>query len=197
MPSYSCVQNFFDEQKFVEAYYARDIERELGLGKDKLVALAMLLGGDYTDGVRGVGIVNGMEVLRAFPPVTDSVEGVHGGLSRFREWMDGIDDLLPDDATQLEISFHRKHRSARTRWAAPADFPSRGIITAYLKPAVDTSRTRFSWARPDLDALQQFCADSLGWEREETARVVGPVLKVLESTSTQTRLESYFVRCVI
>ena len=51
--------------QFVEAYYARDIERGLGLGKDQLVALAMLLGGDYTDGVRGVGIVNGMEVLRA------------------------------------------------------------------------------------------------------------------------------------
>ncbi|EJK53123.1 hypothetical protein THAOC_27498, partial [Thalassiosira oceanica] len=151
-------------------------------------------GRDYTDGVRGVGIVNGMEVLRAFPPAADGVEGVHGGLSRFRDWMDGIGDVLPDDATPPEVAFHGKHRSARARWAAPADFPSRGIITAYLRPAVDTSRTRFTWARPDLDALQRFCADTLGWEREETARVVGPVLKVLESTSTQTRLESYFMR---
>ncbi|EJK53385.1 hypothetical protein THAOC_27193, partial [Thalassiosira oceanica] len=142
----------------------------------------------------GVGIVNGMEVLRAFPPAADGVEGVHGGLSRFRDWMDGIGDVLPDDATPPEVAFHGKHRSARTRWAAPADFPSRGIITAYLKPAVDISGTRFTWARPDLDALQRFCADALGWEREETARVVGPVLKVLESTSTQTRLESYFMR---
>ena len=46
-----------------------------------------------------------------------------------------------------------------------------------------------TWARSDLDALQQLCADYLDWEREETARVVGPVLKALESTPAQTRFE--------
>ena len=40
-----------------------------------MVALAMLLGGDYTDGVKGVGIVNGMEILQAFS-VDDSAEGI-------------------------------------------------------------------------------------------------------------------------
>ena len=35
---------------------------------------------------------------------------------------------------------------------------------------------------------------SIRWEREETDRVVNPVLKVLESSSKQTRLESYFMR---
>ncbi len=49
-------KNFFDEQKYCEAYYARDIERDLALKKHHFVALAMLLGGDYTDGVKGVGI---------------------------------------------------------------------------------------------------------------------------------------------
>jgi hypothetical protein len=34
----------------VEAYFARDIEKDLALGRSQLVALAMLLGGDYTDG---------------------------------------------------------------------------------------------------------------------------------------------------
>ena len=33
----------------------------------------MLLGGDYTDGVKAVGIVNGMEIMRAFD-IKDSAE---------------------------------------------------------------------------------------------------------------------------
>jgi DNA excision repair protein ERCC-5 len=46
----------------VEAYLATDIKRELGLERGDLAALAMLLGSDYTTGVKGIGIVNAMEV---------------------------------------------------------------------------------------------------------------------------------------
>ncbi len=190
-------KNFFDERKYVEAYFARDIERDLALKKHQLVALAMLLGGDYTDGVRGVGIVNGMEALRAFP-VDDSAEGIAGGLTRFREWLDGFDDPGNDRESKRYLSnealFRKKHRTARTRCAAPADFPSPAIINAYLKPVVDKSEAKFSWAKPDLPGLQHFCAEAMGWEQDETDRMVAPVLKVLESGSTQTRIESYFMR---
>jgi len=197
-------KNFFNEMKYVEAYFAKDIERELALKKHQLVALAMLLGGDYTDGVKGVGIVNGMEALQAFP-IEDSADGVSVGLRRLREWLDGFDDPsstngntdAPSSAKVADCAnlvFCKKHSSARTRWIAPADFPSRAIINAYLKPVVDTSAARFSWGRPDLPGLQRFCAETLGWEREETDRVVDPVLKMMESGSKQTRLESYFMK---
>lgn len=36
--------------------------QDLGVGTEEVVALALLLGSDYTEGVRGVGIVNAMEV---------------------------------------------------------------------------------------------------------------------------------------
>ena len=77
---------------------------------------------------------------------------------------------------------------------APANFPSQAIINAYLKPAVDKSEAKFSWAPPNLDGLQQFCAETLGWEKEETDNVVNPVLSVLQKGLRQTRLESYFMR---
>ena len=92
-------------------------------------------------------------------------EGVKVGLDKFREWLDGFGD--PQDVDKAdgnsqtstyaskEMIFHKNHKSARTRWIAPADFPSQGIINAYLKPAVDKSKTRFSWGKPDLDRLQQ------------------------------------------
>jgi DNA excision repair protein ERCC-5 len=193
-------QNFFNEQKYVEAYYAKDIQKELALGRSQFVALAMLLGGDYTDGVKGVGIVNGMEILQSFA-IDDGKEGVRDGLQRFREWLDGLDDPLAkkgegESATFLSKVqlFHKKHQSARTRWIAPSDFPSNAIIDGYMKPAVDSSTVNFTWGKPDIEGLRQFCANSIGWENEETDGVVQPVLKILESGSTQTRIESYFMK---
>ncbi|EGB12647.1 hypothetical protein AURANDRAFT_4733, partial [Aureococcus anophagefferens] len=59
-------KNIFDDRKYVEAYYASDCARDLRLGRDEFCALALLLGGDYDNGVAGVGVVNAMEVLQAF-----------------------------------------------------------------------------------------------------------------------------------
>ena len=188
----------------VEAYFAKDIERELALKRPQLVALAMLLGGDYTAGVKGVGIVNGMEVLQAFP-IEDSADGIAQGLNSLRDWLDGFDVPSSTDSNGKDtssssneikcsnIAFCKKHSSARTRWIAPADFPSRAIINAYLKPVVDNSRVQFSWGKPDQPGLQRFLAESLGWEQGETDRILNPVLK-LDSSSKQTRIESYFMK---
>ena len=166
------------------------------MGKNELVKLAMLLGSDYTDGVRGVGIVNGMEILQAFPS-----DDIRKGLQAFREWLDGFGEPPATNEDGEETTYltrqmlcHKKHKSARTRWVAPADFPSHVIINAYAKPAVDKSNSKFTWAKPRIDGLQQFCAETLGWDQEETDRVVLPVLKVLESKSKQRRLESYFMQ---
>lgn len=42
------------------------ISEELGLTRDKLIYLALFLGSDYTPGIKGVGIVNAMEIVEAF-----------------------------------------------------------------------------------------------------------------------------------
>ena len=135
-------KNIFDDKKYVEVYHARDADKDLGLSHNHMVALAMLLGGDYTEGVKGVGIVNGMEVLQAF----DVSSSVKDGLSSFRQWLDGIDATDDYNAmTPAMKEFHIKHQSARTRWAAPHDFPSASVLNAYQRPVVDASESEFSW----------------------------------------------------
>jgi DNA excision repair protein ERCC-5 len=74
----------------VEEYRAEDVERELGLTREHLASLAQLLGSDYAEGVGGVGVVNALEVLRAFGPGTE-------GLRRFRAWMEAPDDVLVEE----------------------------------------------------------------------------------------------------
>ncbi|KAG0583390.1 hypothetical protein KC19_3G132700 [Ceratodon purpureus] len=76
-------KNIFDDRKYVETYYMKDVETDLGLTRDKLIHMALLLGSDYTEGISGIGIVNAIEVVNAF-------DG-EDGLKRFKEMVESID----------------------------------------------------------------------------------------------------------
>ena len=137
-------KNIFEEQKYTEVYNAADAEREMRLDQNSMVALAMLLGSDYTGGVKGVGIVNAMEILNTF----DVSHDLKSGLTAFRTWLDGFDPptLVNDDPDKVKISkFHMKHKTARTRWIVPPNFPADYVIKSYVDPVVDKSKDRFSW----------------------------------------------------
>jgi DNA excision repair protein ERCC-5 len=132
----------------------------MNLNKQSLVALAMLLGGDYTEGVKGVGIVNAMELLEAF----DVSENLERGLVEFKKWLDGFDPFIDgsskmkrseDDSTgaaRKKERFHEQHKSARNRWVAPGNFPSKEVMKAYLDPVVDQSTDVFTWGSTFLQS---------------------------------------------
>nr|BAK08020.1 predicted protein [Hordeum vulgare subsp. vulgare] len=79
-------KNIFDDRKYVETYLMKDIESELGLTREQLIRMAMLLGSDYTEGISGIGIVNAIEVVHAFPE--------EDGLQQFREWIESPDPAI-------------------------------------------------------------------------------------------------------
>lgn len=93
------------------------MERELCVDRDCLIAMAHLLGSDYVDGIRGVGIVNASEIVQTFMPrpepkpevilrqrsgpeetlvdpalsaeaVRRSADSVASGLGLFRKWLE-------------------------------------------------------------------------------------------------------------
>ncbi|XP_044502242.1 DNA repair protein UVH3 isoform X3 [Mangifera indica] len=82
----SVYKNIFDDRKYVETYFMQDIEKELGLTREKLIHMALLLGSDYTEGISGIGIVNAIEVVNAFPE--------EDGLHHFREWIESPDPTI-------------------------------------------------------------------------------------------------------
>ncbi|PPD79986.1 hypothetical protein GOBAR_DD23080 [Gossypium barbadense] len=82
----SIYKNIFDDRKYVETYFMQDIEKELGLTREKLMRMALLLGSDYTEGVSGIGIVNAIEVVNAFSE--------EDGLHKFREWIESPDPTI-------------------------------------------------------------------------------------------------------
>ena len=171
-------RNIFESKKYVEEYNSKHVEKDLALGRAALIDLALLLGSDYTEGVHGVGIVNALEILTEFP-----------NLSGFKAWVERFESERTDeDASE----FMKKHAKVKKNWLVPNDFPSKNVISAYQKPAVDLSQKEFTWAKPDEPRLLAFCAGKFGWPHDKTKEVLKPVLERYEASQMQLRLESFF-----
>ncbi|XP_011652266.1 DNA repair protein UVH3 isoform X2 [Cucumis sativus] len=101
----SVYKNIFDDRKYVETYFMKDIEHELGLNRDKLIQMALLLGSDYTEGVSGIGIVNAVEVMNAFPE--------EDGLHKFKEWIESPDpSILGPLGAKTGLNAHKRGSKA-------------------------------------------------------------------------------------
>jgi DNA excision repair protein ERCC-5 len=72
------LKNLFNQSQTVECFLTSDLQRELNLGRDKLIQLAYLLGSDYVEGLPGVGPVLAMEITQEFPG--------SDGLHKFKHW---------------------------------------------------------------------------------------------------------------
>ena len=180
-------KNMFNSNKFVECYLSADIEKELSLTRDQLIAVAHLLGSDYTEGLPGVGPVTALEILSEFP----SAEG----LQEFKEWWSSIQ--LNSHPTSAEKSTFRKkfRRSQGTKLFLPPAFPSPAVTEAYWKPDVDSTPEPFQWGVPDLDRLREFLMATIGWTQERTDEVLVPVIRDMnrrETEGTQTNITRYF-----
>ncbi|CAH9092387.1 unnamed protein product [Cuscuta epithymum] len=198
-----CVyKNIFDDRKYVETYLMKDIENEIGLDREKLIHMAMLLGSDYTEGVSGIGIVNAIEVLNAFPE--------KDGLRKFREWVESPDPTIlgkvdvqagcsssnilqpVDDHQKIKQIFMNKHRNVSKNWHIPSSFPSDAVVSAYDTPQVDKSKESFSWGKPDVSVLRKLCWEKFGWTIQKTNELITPVLKEYNKHETQLRLEAFY-----
>ncbi|KAG7632849.1 Helix-hairpin-helix motif class 2 [Arabidopsis suecica] len=210
----SVYKNIFDDRKYVETYFMKDIEKELGLSRDKIIRMAMLLGSDYTEGISGIGIVNAIEVVTAFPE--------EDGLQKFREWVESPDPTIlgktdaktgskvkkrgsasvdnkgiisgasTDDTEEIKQIFMDQHRKVSKNWHIPLTFPSEAVISAYLNPQVDRSTEKFSWGKPDLSVLRKLCWEKFNWNGKKTDDLLLPVLKEYEKRETQLRIEAFY-----
>ncbi|EQC41093.1 hypothetical protein SDRG_02143 [Saprolegnia diclina VS20] len=190
-------KNMFKTSKFVEAFSMADIERELGLDQKSMIALALLLGSDYTDGIHGVGVVNATEIVHAFPGLD--------GLCEFKAWVQDFDlaaQLKPlpklSEAELKALSplerFKHTHHKVRRNWHIADAFPNAHVVKAYLEPETDRSDARFSWSTPDLANLRVFCGRTFGWPLEKVNATLLPIVQAATRgwSETQTRIDSYF-----
>ncbi|XP_047218662.1 DNA excision repair protein ERCC-5 isoform X1 [Girardinichthys multiradiatus] len=175
-------KNFFSQSKYVEHYQYSDLHSQLGLDRTKMINLAYLLGSDYTEGVPGVGYVTGMEILNEFPgPGLEPLTQLSNWWSEAQE-----KKRLTDDPRDTKVK--KKLRELKLQ----PGFPNPAVAQAYLQPAVDQSETSFSWGRPQLDMIKEFCLSRFGWSTRKTEETLQPVIKQINTQQTQLRIDSFF-----
>lgn len=181
-------KNMFNSNKLVECYLASDLEKELSLSREQLIALAQLLGSDYTEGLPGVGPVTAVEILSEFPG--------REGLEAFREWWQDVQNNNRPKEADAHSSFRKKFRKSQaSKLFLPLGFPSPTVFDAYLKPEVDSNPEQFQWGVPDVDGLRRFLMSTIGWSQERTDEVLVPVIRDMnrrEAEGTQSNITRYF-----
>ena len=178
-------KNMFNAAKFVECYLLSDLASEFSLTRDKLIAIAQLLGSDYTAGIPGIGPVTALEMLGEF-----------ASLDAFRDWWARVQSgALPKDADKASPWRRRFRRANAAKLFLPPTFPDPRVAAAYTAPDVDPDPQPFVWGVPDLDALRGFLMQSIGWSRERTDEVLVPVIRDMnrrEKEGTQSNITRFF-----
>lgn len=181
-------KNMFNSNKLVECYLASDLEKDLSLSREQLIALAQLLGSDYTEGLPGVGPVTAVEILSEFPG--------REGLAAFREWWQDVQNNNRPREADAHSSFRKKFRKSQaSKLFLPLGFPNPTVFDAYLKPEVDSDPEQFQWGVPDVDGLRRFLMSTIGWSQERTDEVLVPVIRDMnrrEAEGTQSNITRYF-----
>lgn len=159
-------KNMFSERNYVEYYDYESIYKNLGLDRIGMIELAQLLGSDYTNGIKGMGPVSGMEVIADFDSLAD-----------FRNW---YNEGQFDKKKQEQDSKFRKDlrkRLIKNEVVLDVNFPSETVKNAYLNPEVENDKTEFVWGTPDLDMLRAFFNRKVGWPQEKTDEVMIPLIR--------------------
>lgn len=171
-------KNLFNEKNFVECYQDGDISEELGLTRYNMIELAILLGSDYTDGLKGIGKVTAMEILAEFK-----------NLENFKQWWLDYQNGKIDESRDTPLR-KKLRKSLGKNLFLGNDFPNKLIYEAYLHPEVDHDKTEFKWGYPDLDKLRTFLTFYVGWDRTKIDEILLPVIKSLNKP--QSTIEEFF-----
>ncbi|KAF1942188.1 PIN domain-like protein [Clathrospora elynae] len=178
-------KNMFNAAKFVECYLAQDLASEFSLTRDKMIAIAQLLGSDYTTGIPGIGPVTALEILSEF-----------SDLQAFKEWWTGVQNNTIPKSEDAKSPFRRRFRKNQgTKLFLPTMFPDPRVVEAYLVPEVDSDPEQFQWGVPDLASLRNFLSSQIGWSAERTDEVLVPVIRDMnrrEKEGTQANITHFF-----
>ncbi|KAG5492779.1 hypothetical protein JKF63_01359 [Porcisia hertigi] len=164
------LRGFFAHSKNVVAYEQAKLAA-CGITKTVLVALASLLGCDYTEGVSGIGLVGALKAIvvswtreKGAEVGTTSSSAVLRVLRRWAQlverpphsWQEADDNMTSQQFALLqECMVH--WRSVLQR----ANFPEAHAVEAFFDAEVDLDTTPFDWLPPDWHRIRVF-AGSLG-----------------------------------
>lgn len=57
------------------------------------------------------------------------------------------------------------HRTACKSWDMPPNFPEQKVLDAYANPSVDSSKSTFTFQKPDIAILRGYCLRQFNWSQ--------------------------------
>ena len=179
-------KNMFNQKQYVECYIMNDINSRMGLSQEKLIDLALLLGSDYTEGIKGIGPVMAMEILAEFV-----------SLKKFKQWFDeNTKTTVPPDKSGLtSIKRSLLNRIKNGTFFLPESFPDNVIFDAYKQPEVDHDKSEFKWGVPSLDQIRSFLMYNVSWSQARVDEVMVPLIRDMnrkKAEGTQSTISEFF-----
>ncbi|EJD42028.1 PIN domain-like protein, partial [Auricularia subglabra TFB-10046 SS5] len=152
----------------VKCYRADDLRthEDIALTQGGLILIALLSGGDYHPGVRGIGmgIARGLAQCGFGDQLVEAMRTLKGhALETFlQQWRANVAHELRTDSRGL---VGRKYRQLANTFSR--DFPDLSVVDAYVNPVVSQARGTLhdlKWRRePDLLLLAKLCERHFEW----------------------------------
>lgn len=166
---------FIGEGGYVICYEMEDIEKKLGFGRKSLISLALLLGCDYSNGVRGFGPEAACRLVKSMGEDTILDQILSDGVKATRKCkakMVGINKKKVGDVS-TEAS------SSEAAMSQDSGDQFREAITAFLEPKCHSPDSenvrRVCCQHPFLRSqLQQICEKCFDWTPEKTDEYILP-----------------------
>nr|XP_022904631.1 flap endonuclease GEN isoform X1 [Onthophagus taurus] len=178
----------------IDVYDIEKLKLNNGIGRNKMIALALLCGSDYNDGVYGVGKDS---VLKLFNQIKE--EEILNYLKSWRE-KDAYYKILEENVNDKTICTNCGHLgrlqshnkkgckdcdktngcvdtnykeklqklkneiSVRKKSLEDPNFPNQDVIDEFQKRKDNVNHLNLSWTKPNLIGFVDFCRDYLQWE---------------------------------
>ncbi|KAL3834448.1 hypothetical protein ACJIZ3_009184 [Penstemon smallii] len=167
------------EGGYVVCYEMDDIERELGFGRNSLIILAVLLGSDYTQGVRGFGPESACQIVKSIGDSTVLYRFASEGLSIVKKQKSSKKkgQILPCENKETDVNRDIDFNGVKCN--LPTDKHFVQVIDAYLKPKCHLADSyhvnRVLPVYPfNRIQLHQICAQLFDWSPEKTDEYILP-----------------------
>ncbi|XP_020115219.1 flap endonuclease GEN-like 2 isoform X2 [Ananas comosus] len=168
------------EGGYVICYEMVDVERKLGFGRNSLISLAVLLGGDYSNRVYGFGPETACRIVKSIGDDAILQQIMSEGLTIARK---NNGKKKPGKLANTDVNKENeicpKQNFCETGNKPVSDGQFLEVINAYLKPkchspdseAVQRVYTEHPFLRLEL---QRICEQFFGWSPEKTDQYILP-----------------------
>ncbi|CAH9137029.1 unnamed protein product [Cuscuta epithymum] len=168
------------EGGYVVCYEMDDIERKLGFGRNSLITLGVILGGDYSQGILGLGRESACQIVKSLGDTAVlqriSSEGLLPFLKKKKNSRRHIKAVHSDDKENFPVN---KGGPEGSGCDLQSDDEVLQVVNAYLEPrchSADSEVVQSVLALNPFDRsqLQQICAKYFEWPPEKTDEYILP-----------------------